>query len=379
VSGPGGDTNARLELLNYQVDELSQFAPQAGELQTLDQELKRLANITTMTETCSQLLEQLAGPDSPAVLSVLQTGSRELDNLPDDDPKLFAAAELLATAGISLQEAVNDLRSYTDALEPDPTRITEIEQRLSSAHDLARKHRISADELDATLSNLRGEIEALAVNEGLVESLNQRMTDVRSNYLNVAKKLSDSRTRAANKLGLAVSKQLKVLGMSGSVFTITVEEETDAVRSHGTDQVEFMVSTNPGQPALPLARVVSGGELSRISLALQVVTTGGTGIPTIIFDEVDVGIGGNIAEVVGQHMHGLARHRQVLCVTHLPQVASQADAHVQVQKKTTKTRVQTRFEKLADDGRVEEIARMLGGLEITAQTRAHAREMLARD
>jgi DNA repair protein RecN (Recombination protein N) len=219
----------------------------------------------------------------------------------------------------------------------------------------------------------------LEESEVRVATLNSRMNAVQTDYLNAATVLHESRADAAERLSKAVGKQLGVLGMLGSVFTINVHRETDSIRSHGTDHVDFVVSTNPGQAALPLARVASGGELSRISLALQVVTTGGTGIPTIIFDEVDVGIGGDVAEVVGQHMHGLGRHRQVLCVTHLPQVASQADAHVQVQKKTTKTRVQTRFQQLADAGRVEEIARMLGGLQITARTRAHAREMLARD
>ena len=380
TSGPSADRDARLELLRYQLDELDAFAPVEAEVESLEQELRRLTNVTTLLDTCNHWLEQLGGLDERSALDMLRSAARELQELPDDDRGLRTAAEMLDTAGIQLQEAVNDIRTYVRGLEPDPARVDDIEHRLSAAHDLARKHRVATNGLVQLRQQLADDISALEASEARVAEIEAELQAVHGEYGQAAESLHRARSSAAKRLSQAVGRELAVLGMQGAVFNISVEPEDDHTpRAHGWDRIEFAVSTNPGQPSLPLARVASGGELSRISLALQVVTAGGTGVPTVIFDEVDAGIGGQVAETVGTHMHGLGEHRQVLCVTHLPQVASQADAHVQVHKKSSKTRVQTRFEPLAGERRIEEIARMLGGLEITAQTRAHAREMLSRD
>ena len=379
LTGPSGDRAARLSLLRYQLDELEAFNPQPNEIEHLEHELRRLSNISTLVETCQRLLHQLTGDQPGNALEALQTAGRELDDLPDDDPRLLAATEMLASSGIQLQEAVADLRDYAESLEADPVRVMDVEARLSAAHDLARKHKSTPENLSELCEALRRDIENLATSESRVNELEQELKAALTRYQTSAHQLHQARCKTASKLSAAVTAELSELGMPGSLLNVQVStDDATTPRPEGQDHVEIQIMTNPGQPVLPLARVASGGELSRISLAIQVVTVGGTGIPTVVFDEVDVGVGGRVAETVGRHMHSLSAHHQVLCVTHLPQVASQAHAHVQVLKQTGRRKVHTFFEHLAGDDRVEEIARMLGGLDITAQTRAHAREMLSK-
>ena len=239
------------------------------------------------------------------------------------------------------------------------------------------KHHVQAEELPEVLQGLETDIAKLANSESRIEELKSTVQKGLADYRDAAAALHQSRVSAAVRLSNRVTEHLSHIGMSGSKFSVVVNfSDEDTPKSSGADKIEFEVSTDPGQPALALSRIASGGELSRISLALQVVTVEGTGIPTVIFDEVDAGIGGAVAEVVGQQMRGLGERRQVLCVTHLAQVASQAHHHVQVVKHTRTKTVDPRFENLNRVARVEEVARMIGGVDITSQTLAHAKEML---
>ena len=286
---------------------------------------------------------------------------------------------LLDGAGIQLREAAAELRRYRESIEVDPARLASLDERLGAIHDLARKHRTDPAELPALLERLREEMEAIeqaGTRLAELEAIEQKLL---SEYEDAAGALHTSRKKAARALAAAVTKNIRALGMPGGEFRVAVEATRDGPPSaSGWDSVAFEVAINPGQAPMPLARVASGGELSRISLAIQVIATRGSGVPTLIFDEVDAGVGGRVAEMVGRELRRLAGHRQVLCVTHLPQVASLAQQHVRVQKRSRRRETHTDLSSLSGEGRVEEIARMLGGVTITDQALAHAREMLER-
>lgn len=377
LSGPAGDREARLDLLRYQRQELEELGLESDEPPRLADEQRRLSHVSELIEAGRVVLERVAGESEASALSGLGTCINEIGDLVDHDPDLQAVHELLDGASIQLKEAGSELRAYVERLEPDPERLQYVDQRLARIHDLVRKHRVRPEELASRTEQLRDEISALENGATRVRELREEIEGLGRGYEEVADALHTSRERAARDLSQQVSANLEQLGMSGCELVISVELEACASpSSSGKDRVEYLVTTNPGQPPLPLAQVASGGELSRVSLALQVVTAEGTGVPTVIFDEVDVGIGGRVAEVVGQQLRTLGERRQVLCVTHLPQVASLAHRHLQVNKRTGRDNVRTSFERLAGEERVTEIARMLGGQNVTAQAIAHAREML---
>lgn len=370
---------ARGELLRYQVRELQALALTEDELDTLNQEHARLANVGRLLETSQRALNQLYESEEGTAHLQLSQSLHEIEVLCDLDPSLNDAKELLAGALIQLREGADALRRYTDRLELDPERLNQVEQRLGSIHDMARKHRLTPSELPVLLIRLEVELAGLENADARLDALQAHIDALTRAFNTQAQSLSDARRRAAQTLGTRVSKIMTQLGMPGGRIEITVEASTPVrFTPTGIDAIEFLVSANPGQPLRPLSKVASGGELSRISLAIQVITANSGRIPTLIFDEVDTGIGGGVAEVVGRQLRTLGEARQVLCVTHLPQVAAQAHHHLQVSKLSGKDHTRTSIRVLNTEQRTDELARMLGGVEITSQTLAHAEEMLTR-
>ncbi len=371
------DRDERLELLHYQVGELRELQLSEGELEQLDSEHKRLSNANQLRDGAGQLLNRLYD-DERSLHDALASASSELDELAATDPELAETQQMVADATIQIQEASHSLRHYLDGIGLDPGRLDEIEQRLSLVHDLSRKHHCKGHELPGLLIELEAELESLEHVGADLASLESEVATLRSNYLRLAEELDRERRSAAERLQLEVTAGIQTLGMPGGVFEVGIETlAEDKATAHGLNRVEFLVSANPGYPVKALTKVASGGELSRISLAIQVATARCSGVPILIFDEVDVGVGGGVAEIVGQLLHRLGEHRQVLCVTHLPQVAAQGHNHLQITKSEHNGEVKTEITILQEDGRIQEIARMLGGLKITEQTLAHAREMVS--
>jgi len=315
--------------------------------------------------------------DEHSVQSDISHALGDLEQLARIDPSLKEAGELINTAQIQLEEGVNLLRAYQDRIELDPQRLQWVEQRLDALHTVAGKHRIETETLCEFQTRLSEELTALEQADERLQALEQKREQMRAKYDKSAKQLSRKRVKTAAQLSSQVTEVMQTLGMSGGRFTIEVTDtESNLMSPHGRDRIDFLVSANPGQPSRPLAKVASGGELSRISLAIQVVAARDTHIPTLIFDEVDTGVGGAVAETVGKQLQALGKHHQVMCVTHLPQVAAQAHQHLRVSKLTGDETTCTQVHTLGEDERMEEIARMLGGKTITASTREHAREML---
>jgi DNA repair protein RecN (Recombination protein N) len=376
LRGRTGDRSERLDLLRFQVEELEALVPQEAELATLDEEQRRLANADRLMEACGRLSARLY-EDEDSVQSALGGAVQELDALMGLDPTLADPRELLESALIHVQEASSSLRAYLDAADRDPARLGEVERRLQEIHDLARKYRTTPDALAELLGRLRDERDELEGADARLEELQGRVDALQGRFDRAAEHLSVLRCRTAEALAEQVTEGMQRLGMEGGRFAARIERlGADQAGPRGIDRVEFLVTANPGQPLQPLAKVASGGELSRISLAIQVATARCADIPTLIFDEVDVGIGGAVAEIVGQLLRRLGEDRQVLCVTHLPQVAAQGHHHLQVTKQTRGRTTAASIRPLDAEARVREIARMLGGISITESTLAHAREMI---
>lgn len=371
----GVERDARLDLLRYQVRELETLGLQTDELAALETEHRRLANAGRLLESCQRAVGRLYENEEVSVQGLLSQTLQDLQSLYDLDAQLAPAGELLNAALIQVREASAELRHYLQRVELDPARLEWVEQRLAAIHELARKHRLPPTELPALLKRLRDERDEIDNSELRQEQLEQQMTEAFRAYSGSARELSARRTTAVAALSTRVSAAMAELGMPGGRFAIALEP-LGKPSPHGVEAVEFQVSANPGQPLKSLTRVASGGELSRISLAIQVIAAHAAHIPTLIFDEVDTGIGGSVAEMVGRQLRALGKTRQVLCVTHLPQVAAQAHQHFKVNKYTDDHSTCAQIVALQRRERIEEIARMLGGLAVTANTRAHAEEML---
>lgn len=371
------DRSARLDLLRFQVEELEAAALRAEEPAQIEEEHGRAANAGHLLETSQAAIAALYESDEDNIHDRLSRVHAELDGLCDLDASLTPVRELINDAMIQIQEAVDGLRTYVDRLDLDPSRLQWLEERLGLLHALSRKHHVAAEALPDVLTDLQAELQALDNADERLGGLQDEIDQLRSRYHELAAQLSRRRLDAARTLNRRVSAVIQELGMAGAAFEIAVESGTDAKPSAtGLDRVEFQVRTNPGQPMKPLSKIASGGELSRFSLAIQVVLADSTRIASLIYDEVDTGIGGAVAEVVGRRLRSLGDSRQVLCVTHLPQVAAQAHHHLQVSKHHDAQSSGTRIAPLDHDARIEELARMLGGVEISAQTRAHAQEMI---
>ncbi len=374
----GAERTARLDLLRFQVGELEALGLATEEVEELDREQKRLANLGLLQSTAGRLLDGLYDGES-AIRDQLGHAVGELDGLLTFDEGLAEIRELVAGAAIQVEEAASGLRQYLDGLELDPALLDQVEARLVQVHDLARKFRVQPRQISETLDRLRGELASLEGDDVSVDALERKRDAAWGYFLDLASELSGRRREAARRLGATVTASMQELGMKGGRFEAGVTRgDGEAASAQGLDRVEFLVSANPGQPLQPLAKVASGGELSRISLCIQVAAAECAAIPTLIFDEVDVGIGGAVAEIVGRLLRTLGTARQVLCVTHLPQVAAQAHQHLQVRKESQDDQIHTRIASLDPEARVDEIARMLGGTAITAKTLAHAREMIER-
>ncbi len=371
------DRANRLDYLGFQISELSDVVIPTEQLTAIESEHDRLAHAERLSQDVGGLLASLDDADrSPC--QALEHAARLLSDLSTLDTNLKETQQLIDTAGIQLSEALSNLRRYRDCLEQDPQRLAHIDDRLSRIHDAARKHRVTASELPELLVQLQTEVAALEnAGEDLLH-LEQQIQTQAAAYHEAARELSQKRHQAAAQLADIVTASMQQLGMAGGAFRIACDTDPDEPTGHGVDKVAYRVAANPGQPEAALAEVASGGELSRISLAVQVATADCGAVPTLVFDEVDVGIGGAIAEIVGQLLRRLGRERQVLCVTHLAQVAVQADQQLRVHKVSDDQTTQTRIDALDKRARVDEIARMLGGVDITQQTRKHASEMMCR-
>jgi DNA repair protein RecN (Recombination protein N) len=368
-------SEAEQQLLQYQVDELEQLNLLDDELLALEQEHKQRAN-------ADQLLQAVrcALPDNPLgedPTACLQRWQQQLQNFSQHSPHLCAAVDMLASAAIQIEESQIELQSFLQGFDEDPARLQTIEHRLDQIYSIARKHKIQAADLPEHLSLLQQQLQQNRDQEGQLEAIHQQQSALTDAYEVAAAKLTKARQTAAKKLEQAVGEQLTLLGMPNCRLELSMQTKTDSrLQPQGCDDVEILISTNPGQSAKPLAKIASGGELSRISLAIQVVIATTSITPSLIFDEVDVGIGGATAEIVGRLLSQLGQHCQLLCITHLAQVASQAQHHLQVSKFSQGQVTQTQVAALTDEQRIQEIARMLGGVKLTQQTLAHAEEML---
>jgi len=373
------DRNSRLDLLRYQVNELDELGLQENEYRQLEEEHKKLANAGQLIETCQTALAALYESDDASIYSQLANQASRIETASETDHQLSPANEMLNAAMIQVEETSGLLRDYLSSIDTDPERFKEVDERTGLIHDLARKHRVEPDQLLGVHQQLAEELDNLDHADENISKLEAETSRLQAEYIELAQKLSSSRRKKAEELNKKISKAMQTLSMTGGRFEIEISDiENKKFTTYGTDNIEFKVSTNPGQPCKLLAKTASGGELARISLAIQMITAQQGRIPTLIFDEVDSGVGGGTAEIVGQHLRTLGESRQVFCVTHLPQVASQAHHHMQVAKLSSKTETITQINALDQKQRIEEISRMLGGVEITKQTRAHAKEMLTK-
>lgn len=361
------------ERLEWQVGELDKLAVQPGEWEEISQEQSRLAHAASLLEGAQDSLQLISEGDHP-LLSQLRAAHQRLTKLVTYDSNLASISETLESACIQLQECSYSLNAYLDKTELDPQRLRSVEQRVDALHSAARRLHVAPENLHLEHSSLSKQLHDLAKVSD-VESLQKLEQQHLQLYLSKAAQLSAARQATAHSLSQLVSQAMQELSMRGGQFAITLHPADHA--SYGMEQVEFLVAGHAGVSPRPLAKVASGGELARISLAIAVITASAAVTPTLVFDEVDSGIGGAVAEVVGQLLKRLGQERQVLCVTHLPQVASQANQHFQVSKRSDDGATRSQIQLLDQKQRIEEIARMLGGLEITATTRKHARELLA--
>lgn len=373
------DREARIELLRFQVQELTALNLSTEEIPQLEEEHARLAHGAQLLEGAQAVVQMVYDDDEHSTSQQLARALGRLESLSQFDPKLGEVGTLLNEAVIQVDEAASRLHQYLDSLELDPARLEWLETRIASVHDLARKHRVKPEELPEVLVRLRTELNDIEDFDANLAKLEDSIKMERAAYTKLAGEISKARRTAATKLGKAVTERMQELGMPGGRFeaglTPLPENELSAT---GLERIEFLVSANPGQPIKPLNKVASGGEISRISLALQVVTASLGRIPTLIFDEVDVGVGGRVAEIVGQQLRALGRSRQVLCITHLAQVAALGNQHLSVSKQTEAGTTVTGVKPLSGKTRIQELARMIGGIEISKQTLAHAEDMLSR-
>ena len=345
------ERDARLDLLRYQSQELEVLGLSTADIQSIDAEHARQANAGRLLEACQQGLARLDTEDGESAYSLISHTLNGLSELVRLDSGLEETVKLLGDAAILVQEGTESLRHYAGQLEIDPGRLQWLEERIGILHDLARKHRCSPEELPAVADNIRSELDSIEHADQQRETLQARLAELEQAYLETAGQLSGKRNRAATAFGKQITAAMQTLGMAGGVFKATVTPRKDAACGpHGMDTIEFLVSANAGQPVQPLGKVASGGELSRISLSIQVISADSETIPTLIFDEVDSGIGGGVAEIVGQKLRALGVGRQVLCVTHLPQVAALAHQQMQVSKLSTEDITHTRRAGARDDG-----------------------------
>ncbi|WP_027965565.1 DNA repair protein RecN [Halomonas halocynthiae] len=379
MANDSDEVRARRQLLHYQVEELDQLALSDGESHLLEEEQEALAHAEERLREAQFAITCCDGDENQhgGALSLLQQAISHLSTLPGSNRgNLAEALGMLSDACIHVEEASRELNHFTASVELDPERLAHIESRLGEVHRIARKHHVAAEELPTLHQRLAHELAELDGGSDALETLATQASELETLWHEQAKAISKQRLSAARRLGKDVQEQLTFLAMDKARFEVALEARTRPA-PEGLDRARFLISANPGQPARPLAKVASGGELSRISLAIQVVAAQHSTIPSLIFDEVDVGISGATAEIVGQLLRRLGNHGQIMTVTHLPQVAAQAHQHLHISKQADDDDTLTQMALLDEAGRVGELARMLGGMTLTDQTLAHAREMLS--
>ncbi|CUA83505.1 DNA repair protein RecN [Pseudidiomarina woesei] len=372
------DIDSRMQLLRYQVSELNDFALADGEFEELEQQHKRLTNSAALQEDSAFALNAVYEGEHNNAYSLLQSAISRLESQLDNDPSLTDAVRMLNEASVQVEEAARELRHYQDQIELDDEQLVIAERRVTQAIQLARKHQLEPSQLAQHHQQLLAELGQLESSQAESEDIDERVDKAANQYRNAAAKLSESRQQAAAELSERIAKSMQQLNMPHGRFVIEVNHRAQAPATRlGTDEVCFTVTANPGQPLQPLAKIASGGELSRISLAIQVITASQLTTPTLMFDEVDVGVGGATAATVGKLLRQLGESNQVICVTHLPQVAAKAHQQLRVDKVTDGASTETHMIQLDKESRVIELARLLGGDAITETTKANAAELLA--
>lgn len=373
-----GDVSERIAYLEHQLGELQRESLEPDAIAELGATHRRHAHAAALIAACDAAFVRLAGDESPSMTRQLQQTRTELARVVEHEPRLADIDALLDAATIQLDEAIALIERIREDLDLDPEQFEDMERRLGRLQDLARKHRVAPEQLAAQRDDLAVELESLRSAGQRVATLDGEIETARKHWSAAAGKLTDARTKTARALSKSTTALIGELGMGGGKFEIALEpnagERPDA---NGAERIEFLVSANAGQPPRPLRKVASGGELSRISLAIEVAALGGDLVPTMVFDEVDSGIGGAVAEIVGQKLRALGEKRQALCVTHLPQVAAQGHAHYRVSKAASDGVTQSAVEKLDAKQRAEELARMLGGVEVSKEARAAAKRLLS--
>ncbi|MGI9221499.1 MAG: DNA repair protein RecN [Woeseiaceae bacterium] len=371
------DRESRLDLLQFQLAELDALALQPDEVNELHLERKKLLHSSKLAGGIGEALAALAESETGNASSMVTEAGKTIDSLLSFDDALEPIHQLLESAVIQLNEAADSLQRYAETLDMDPARRDWVEERLDAIQSVARKHRVDADDLAALHARLATELDEIQHADERGQQLQEAVDSARNNFDVLAESLSADRHAAAGRFAAAVTDAMQGLGMPGGQFEVNIARIAAAeAKPWGVDDIEFMISANPGQAVQPMARIASGGELSRMGLAIQVIASDGSAIPSMVFDEVDSGVGGGVAEMVGRRLQELGSSRQVLCVTHLPHVASLADAHFRISKVTDGKVTRTGVQALLGDDRIDEIARMLGGVEITKKTVEHAAEML---
>lgn len=369
----GQDIERERERLEWQLEELNELSPQEGEWASIQSEHARLANGAKLIGGCQEAIEILSDADN-SLESSLTKVSGNVSALAEHDPALADISQALESASIQLDEAIHGLNRYLQKLDLDPARLAQVEERMQALHGTARKYRTEVEELPKLLAETTERLEALTASQN-IDALREKVKQEEAVYLKLAKQLSQKRSKAASELGKLVTDAMQDLSMAGGRLEIALAPLSEG-GSHGLEQIEFLVAGHAGSTPRPLAKVASGGELARISLAISVITSKASFTPTLIFDEVDAGIGGAVAETVGKLLHQLGQSHQILCVTHLPQVAAQGNHHLKVSKSQNAEKTVSQVQILGRAERVEEVARMLGGATITDTTRRHARELL---
>ncbi|ODN42845.1 DNA repair protein RecN [Piscirickettsia litoralis] len=365
---------AEFALLEYQVAELEELNLADDEVEQLNHEHKTLHQHENLKTECYQSLESLNGDRS--LISQLESLESRLDYLGEHHSKGKEVCEYIKQAHIHLTEANSELQQLSSHFEPDEERLQEIEKRLDKIHTTARKHKVEAHELYETWQVLQAKFQQSHDRQSELGQLKKELAKQEKNYQQAATQLSQSREKSALTLGQKITKLIRTLGLSHAIFSISINRESNMISEHGQDKITMLIQTNPGLNKGPLHNIASGGELSRIALALQVVCAEKMQPATLIFDEADTGISGSTAEVVGQLLRTLGEHCQILCITHLPQVAALGHQHIKVSKKTLKQTTTTAFKVLNQQQRIQELARILGGVQITETTLAHAKELI---
>ena len=378
LSNRSQEDSAQTQLLSYQLTELDELGIAVDEVSKLEAEFKSLNHADETVASVQSALTLCGGDDEKNATAAMHQALTALNELPEKNARVISIIELLESASIQLDEAVSDLRAFSDEFEANPERLEQVNTRLGLLHAIARKHKVKPNELAQVIADLRQQLNLIENSDAELEKLEAADKQLRIDYIKVAGEISKQRKKGSSKLSKQVNEQLKQLGMPHASLEVQLlASDKDKPAANGLEVVEFLVSTNPGQTAKPLIKIASGGELSRISLAIQVITAQTSHIPSLVFDEVDVGIGGGVAKVVGQLLRQLAERTQVLCVTHQAPVAGQGHHHFFVSKFTKAGSTLTQITELSETEIVREVARMLGGEDLSDESLAHAEQMVA--